>query len=177
MNDPVAPVSRAWGVSWSGIWLGALASVVAVVLFGFVGIAVGAQASGPLNLKHIGFIGLAWAVFAGVLAFAIGGWVSASVAGSVTAESGALHGAGAFLLGIVLLLALGALGAAYVGGWYGAFVPAPSGSTPSAETVRNGALVAAATILFGLMGGVIGGWIASGEGMGWAIATRRWQRD
>ena len=56
--------ARPWPVSWSAIWLGAFAAVVAVVLFGFMGVAVGAQATGQLSFKGTGLIALAWAVFA-----------------------------------------------------------------------------------------------------------------
>src|SRR5438034_11323675 len=115
---------------------------------------------------------LVWAVFGAFLAFVIGGWVSSRIAGTISAEAGALHGAGAFLVGMVILLALGAVGAAYLGGWYGGFVPAATGQAPSAEAARNSAVAASAAILLGLVGSAIGGWIASNEGMGWAIATR-----
>jgi hypothetical protein len=169
--------ARPWAVSWSAISLGAFGAVVAVVLFGFVGIAVGAEIAGPVSFKGTGLAALAWAVFAAFLAFAIGGWIAGTVAGSITAESGALHGAGAFLFGVIILLALGALGAAYLGGWYGAFLPAATGQTPSTDAVRTAATAAAGAILLGLTGSVIGGWIASGEGMGWAIATRRVRID
>jgi hypothetical protein len=164
---------RPWAVSWTGIWLGALAGVVAVVLFGFMGIALGAATTGDVTLRSMGFFGLVWAVAASFFAFVIAGWVSSSIAGSVTAEAGSLHGAGAFLLGMVLLLGLAAVGAHYVGGWYSAFVPATSGNAPSADAARNAAVAAAGAILIGLMGSVIGGWLASGEAMDWATATRR----
>ena len=72
-------------------------------------------------------IALAWAVFAAFLAFVIGGWTAGTVAGAARAEAGALHGAGAFLAGMIILLALAALGAAYLGGWYGGFVPVAAG--------------------------------------------------
>lgn len=169
--------ARPWLVSWSGIWLGAFSAVVAVVLFGFIGIAVGAQLTGELTFRGSGLVALAWAVFAAFLAFVIGGWTASAVAGATSAEAGALHGAGAFLAGMIILLALGALGAAYLGGWYGGFVPAAAGATPGAEAVRNSAVAAGSAILLGLVGSVIGGWIASGEGMGWSIATRRIGRD
>jgi hypothetical protein len=165
--------ARPWPVSWSAIWLGAFAAVVAIVLFGFIGIAVGAQATGELSFKGTGLIALAWGVFAAFLAYVIGGWTASKIAGTISAEAGALHGAGAFLAGTMILLVLGALGAAFLGGWYGGFLPAATGQAPSAEAARNSAVAAAAAMLLGLVGSVIGGWMASGEGMDWSIATRR----
>jgi len=57
------------------------------------------------------------------------------------------------------------------GGWYGGMIASPAWiatppTTPDiAAAVRNGALAAVAALLLGLVGSVIGGWMASGEPM------------
>src|ERR671911_306456 len=56
------------------------------------------------------------------------------------------------------------------GGWYGGLVAMPSlsaaaGDPNLAEAVRNNALATAAALLIGLVGAVLGGWVASGEPM------------
>lgn len=166
-----------WSVSWSGVWVGALSGLAMVVLLGLVGTALGAYAAGAggaqlTDLRGFGLFTLAWAVLSAFVAFAVGGWSAAKVAGSATAESGALHGAIAFLLATALLLGLAALGAGFIGGWYGGLVPA-SGAAPLAEdAARNAALGAAVTMLLGLSGSAIGGWMASGEAMNWSTAMR-----
>jgi hypothetical protein len=66
---------------------------------------------------------------------------------------------------LLLLLAAGA-GNAF-GGWYGGFVTSPLAAPVAAapDVVRNTALAALTTLLVGLIGAVIGGWMASGEPM------------
>jgi len=85
-----------------------------------------------------------------------------------------LHGAITWLLTIPVALSLIALGAGNAfGGWYGGLMGSPAWmATPSvptdltaAMTARNDALAALTALLLGLMGSVIGGWLASGEPM------------
>src|SRR5262245_558631 len=70
----------AWPIDWSAVWAGALAALAAVVVFGLVGIAVGAHLLGPehrvVDLRKIGLGSLAFSVFVSFLAFVIGGWVT-----------------------------------------------------------------------------------------------------
>jgi hypothetical protein len=78
----------------------------------------------------------------------------------------------------MLLAALG--GTAAYGGWYGglmgsptwtAQVPAAGGDIAAA--VRNTALATVTALLLGLVGSVLGGWMASGEPMSWTYYRRR----
>src|ERR1700704_5353909 len=74
----------AWPVYWTPVIVGALASVVAVVLFGVIGTAVGSWKAGNegrvTDFSGIGRVAVAYAVFASFLAFVIGGWIAAPVA-------------------------------------------------------------------------------------------------
>jgi hypothetical protein len=86
-----------------------------------------------------------------------------------------LHGAIAWLVAVPILLLLSALGAsAYFGTWYGGLAGTPAWVTPvaaatqdpaAAIAARNAAVAAVTALLLGLVGGVIGGWMASGEPM------------
>jgi len=68
------------------------------------------------------------------------------------------------------------------GGWFGGLAGTPAWVTPAttaadpnaAAILRNEALAALTAILVGLMGAVIGGWLASGEPMS---VTHYRQRD
>ena len=89
-------------------------------------------------------------------------------------ESTTLHGVIAWLVAVPLLLGFAALGAGnYFGGWYGGLAGAPAWVIPpsgpvdpeAAIAARNGALGAITALLIGLMGSVIGGWMAAGEPM------------
>src|SRR5882724_9981246 len=68
-----------WPVSWTAVWVGALASVAAVVVFGLIGVAVGAHLLTPVHrvvdLSKLGFGTLAFSVISAFFAFVIGGWV------------------------------------------------------------------------------------------------------
>jgi hypothetical protein len=166
-----------WPVYWDAVWVGALAAIVAVVLSGFIGIAIGAHKAGVAGRittwSGVGLGGLVFAVFASFLAFVIGGWIAARIAGITHAEPAMLHGAIAFLVATVGLLALASFGGAVLSGWYAALTPSPvvpaAPGTPvdpdAAKAAGNGALAASAVLLLGLAGSVIGGWMGSGEPM------------
>ena len=70
-----------------------------------------------------------------------------------------------------MILTLAAGGGQGYGGWYGGLlgasplVAAATSATTAPEVVRNTALAALTSILLGLIGAVIGGWMASGEPM------------
>lgn len=165
-------------MTWSGIWVGALTSVVAVVLFGFIGTAIGAHAAGSegrvTSWNGVGFAALAFAVFASFFAFVIGGYIATRIAGVRVPETAALYGAITFVIATIVLLALASQAAQYLNGWYSGLAPAPVAQPAApgqpvdpniARAARNSAVAAAAAMLIGLMGGVVGGWMGSGEPM------------
>jgi hypothetical protein len=107
-------------------------------------------------------------------AFVVGGWTAGKILGGRHAESAMLHGAIAWLVTIPLLLVLASLGAAgYFGVWYQGLAGTPVWVGPvvvadpqtAAVVARNGALAALTALLLGLVGSVLGGWMASGEPM------------
>lgn len=174
-------------MTWSGIWVGALTAVVAAVLFGFIGTAIGAHAAGAegrvTSWSGVGFAALAYAVFSSFLAFVLGGYVAVRIAGVRVPETAALYGAITFVIATVVLLALASQAAQYLNGWYSGLAPAPAAQPAVAgqpvdpniaKAARSSAMAAAAAMLIALMGGVIGGWMGSGEPM---TLPRRVSRD
>jgi len=200
-------------VNWTAAWTGALAAFCAVVVFGLIGIAVGAHTVGAehrvVDFSRVGLWTLVFSVCTAFFAFAIGGWICGKVAGILHAEPAMLHGAVSWLVCIPLLMGAAAIGAGgSYGGWYGGVTGNPSwaapGSAPFARpeplppnataeeltqyraqqarytenlqqwneatprAIRNSALGAVTALLLGLMGSVIGGWMASGEPMNFA---------
>ncbi|ALA58293.1 hypothetical protein [Nitrospira moscoviensis] len=173
---PGAANSKAWPLYWGAIWVGALASIAAVLLFGLIGIAVGAHQVGKqaVRMSDITFAGLVFSVAGAFFSFVIGGWVAATIAGLRRAETASLQGSIVWLVALPLLLVFAALGAGgFFGGWYGGLAGTPvwaSGSAATADpdaaiAARNSALGAMTALLIGLIGAVIGGWFASGEPM------------
>src|SRR3979490_3420050 len=72
--------SAHWPINWSAVWVGALATLVTVLLFGLIGVAIGAHLLGPehrvVDLKKLGMGVVAFSVFTAFLSFVIGGWVA-----------------------------------------------------------------------------------------------------
>jgi hypothetical protein len=188
-NVVIAPggvAVRAWPVNWSAIWVGALASLAVALIFGLIGTAIGAHQVGKkvVNLHDLTLGGLIFSVGGAFFAFVVGGWVASSIAGLRRAEDAALHGTIAWLAALPLFLFLAALGAgSFFGGWYGGLAGTPVWATSSTVTAdpnaaivaRNSAVGAVTALLIGLMGSLIGGWLASGEPM--SLTYRRMKED
>jgi hypothetical protein len=199
-----------WPVNWTAVWIGGLAACSMVLIFGLVGIALGAHLLGPehriVDLRKLGMGSLVFSVFGAFLSFAIGGWIAGKIAGILHAEPAMLYGGIVWLVSVPLLVVVSALGAGqFLGGWYAGLSNPSTGSasanTPfarpdplfagaSAEDIstykaqlaeynrnlrqwnedtpkvtRNSALGAVTALLLGLLGSVIGGWMACGEPM------------
>jgi hypothetical protein len=173
---------RHWPVAWSAIWVGALAALAIGLIIGLIGYAVGAhEVSRFVDWKKMRLTALVFSVGGAFFAFVVGGWAAARIAGIRRSESAMLHGAVVWLVAVPLLLGLAASGGAtHFGGWYGGLAATPGVSTigPStdpqfAAAIRNNALAAVVALLLGLVGSVIGGWMASGEPMSLTYYRRR----
>jgi hypothetical protein len=176
MKTDYEPYSRpetwvAWGVNWSAVWVGALAALTASLIFGLIGTAVGATSIEKFSsFQTISRIDVAMVICSAFFAFVIGGWVAGKITGAKHSERTILHGSIAWLVATPLLVVMLALGAGNAfGGWYGGLVASPLGAAvaqpATPEVVRNTALAAITGLLVGLIGSVIGGWMASGEPM------------
>jgi len=195
-----------WPINWSGIWTGALASIAAILVFGLIGLAIGAHFLDPekrvVDLTKITLLTLAFSIFTAFLSFAIGGWIAGKIAGILRSETAMLHGAIVWLTAVPLLVVLAALGAGTsLGAWYTGLASARSADMPferpdplppnatekeriqyavnmdkyrgevaqwkedSPKVARNTALCTVTALLLGLVGCVVGGWMASGEPM------------
>ena len=177
-------VWQAWPVYWTAVWVGALTSIAVALIFGLIGVAIGAHKLGTagqiLKWSRVGFGTVAWSILGSFLCFAVGGWVAASIAGIRRAEPAMLHGALTWLVALPLMIVLLAIGAGNTfGGWYAGLVGSPAwavqgmASDPNAAIIaRNAALAGVTAILLGLMGSVIGGWMGSGERMSLAASAR-----
>ncbi|HEU4683304.1 MAG TPA: hypothetical protein VFS39_02215 [Nitrospira sp.] len=180
---PGSAATDAWPVQWSAIWVGALAAIAAGLLIGLIGIAVGAHQAGRkiAQAGDIGFWGLVFSVAGAFFAFVLGGWVAGTIAGLRRAETASLQGCIVWLVTVPLLLVLAALGAGgFFGSWYGGLAGTPIWSSApaavdpdAAHIARNSALGAVTALLLGLVGAVIGGWMASGESMSLSVERAR----
>jgi hypothetical protein len=175
---------RAWPV-WSAVFVGALSAIAVGLLIGLIGFAVGAhQLTGPRTMewKNVKLMTTAFNIGGAFFAFVVGGWVAARIAGLRRAEPAMLHGAVTWLVTVPILLLFAAYGAAgHFGGWYVGLAGTPVWSstalppvTPeAAAAMRNSAMAAVIALLLGVVGSVLGGWMASGEPMSWTYYRRR----
>jgi hypothetical protein len=161
-----------WPVAWSAIWVGTLTALAVGLIIGLLGFAVGAhEGSRYVDWKKVRLVSVIFSVGGAFFAFVAGGWTAARIAGLRPSEPSILHGAIVWLLALPLLLGLAAVGASgHFGGWYGGLTGTPSTAAALtdpdiAAATRNNALATAVALLLGLIGGVIGGWMASGEPM------------
>ena len=174
MERELEPAWRPWLV-WSAVWVGALSALALGLVIGLIGYAIGAhQLTAPrtTTFSNARLITTVFSVAGAFFAFVVGGWVTGRILGARRAEPAILHAVIAWLVTVPVMLLLGAAGAtAMWGGWYGGLVASPAWmatppTTPEiAAAVRNGALASVAALLLGLVGSVIGGWMASGEPM------------
>jgi MFS family permease len=182
MDRELASDWRPWPV-WSAVWVGALSALAVGLIIGLIGYAIGAhQLTAPrtMTFRNLGLLTTIFSVGGAFFAFVVGGWVAARIVGTQRAEPAILHGAIAWLVTIPLMILLSAVGATVMwGSWYSGLVASPAWvatppATPEiAEAVRNGALATVAALLLGLVGSVIGGWMASGEPMTLGYYRRR----
>jgi len=165
---------RSWPVAWSAIWVGTLTALAVGLIIGLVGFALGAHETARyVDWKKIRLFTLIFSIGGAFFSFVAGGWTAARIAGIRRSEPAMLHGAVAWLLAVPLLLALAALGAtATFGGWYAGLagtpawvVASPAPAPDLATATRDNALATAVALLLGLVGAVLGGWMASGEPM------------
>jgi len=180
MENPNS-ASTAWPVAWSAIWVGTLTALAVGLLIGLVGFALGAQeVARYVDWKKIRLISLVFSVTGAFFAFVAGGWVAAQIAGRRQSEPAILHGVIVWLLALPILLALASVGTVgHFGGWYGGLsgiAPVGAASIPDPDValaLRNNSLATAVALLIGLIGAVIGGWMASGEPMTFTHYRRR----
>lgn len=183
---PGGIATKAWPVYWSAIWVGALSALALALIFGLIGTAIGAHQIGKkvVQLSDLSLGGLIFSVAGAFFSFVVGGWVAGKIAGLRFAETAALHGTIVWLVTLPALLVLAAFGAgSFFGGWYGGLAGTPVWATSSTVTAdpsaamaaRNSALGAVTALLIGLIGSLIGGWMASGEPM--SLTYRRAEEE
>ena len=183
-----------WPVFWSAVWVGALAALAVALVIGLVAIAVGGHVvtrdpeAAWVDLTKVGIWAAVFAIVGAFFAFVAGGWVAGKIAGIRRSEPAMLHGAIVWLVAVPLLVVGARLGAgAYYNSWYDGLGPVeqvkldPTASKKDlnaayereAKIARNTALGAVTSLLLGLVGGVLGGWLASGEPMSVTYYRRR----
>jgi hypothetical protein len=177
--------SEYWPINWSAIWVGALSALAVALIVSLVASALGAQQFGGggkiAKWSDVGLAALVFAILGSFFSFVVGGWVAGKINGFRRAETDMLHGAIVWLLTLPLFVGLAAVGAGTLfGSWFGGLAGVPVWATQTsvsadpnaAAAARNAALFAVTALLIGLVGAVLGGWMASGEPMSLRLRSR-----
>jgi len=108
-----------WLVNWSAVWVGALAMLTVGLIFGLMGIALGAYQEARIASWHkFQMWALVLSVCGAFFSSVVGGWTAGKILGDRLAERAMLHAAIAWVLTVPMLLVLASLGAAgYFGVW------------------------------------------------------------
>jgi hypothetical protein len=161
-------------IRWGPIWAGLIAAIAIWLLLSTIAVAIGAQAveSGA----EAGDAGLAGGIVGAVLAllaFLAGGFIASRTAMVMNRGYGALNGFLVWALGVVLVLALAALGLGSLFGASGDLFaqyrslgsPQPEGVDPEAvaEGIRNSSLGALVAMLLPAIAAALGGWLGARE--------------
>lgn len=173
-----------WPIHWSGVIAGGLAALAAALIMGLASVAVGAQIVGHgehvVSWNKVQFGGIVCAVLSAFFSFVIGGWVAGKITGYTASETTMLHGAMAWLVAVPCLVIFAAIGGGGLfGAWFTGLGPTPAQLPPAdaANIIRNNALGAVTALLLGLIGSVLGGWLASGRPMTvWGFEDREEHR-
>jgi len=94
--EAIHEVWHHWPVNWTAVWVGSLAAMAAALVFGLIGLAVGAHLLGPdhrlVDLHKMGIGALIFSVCSAFFSFVLGGWLAGKVAGILRAEPAMLMG-------------------------------------------------------------------------------------
>jgi hypothetical protein len=159
-------------VRWGAIWAGLITAIATFLLLTTAAVAIGAVAVDAGADAESGSMasGIASAVIA-LLAFLAGGFVAGRTAGVVGRGYGALNGFLVWALGVVLILALAAMGLGSLFGASGDLFaqyqqmgsPQPEGVDQNAvvEGIRNGSIGAFLAMLLPAIAATVGGLLGS----------------
>ena len=119
-------ITTSVGVSWGGVFAGALVSLGVWILLHSLGIAVGLIAIDPDypgSLRGVGIGTGIWSMIAPLVALFVGGMVTGRISGAISRIGATIHGAVLWSLSMVLsLLIMVAMVSAIVGGVQRTFV-------------------------------------------------------
>ena len=161
-------------VRWGAVWAGLVTAVATFLLLTTAAVAIGAVAVDSGADPEAGSMasGIASAVIA-LLAFLAGGFVAARTSGVLGRGYGALNGFMVWGLGVVLILALAAMGLGSLFGASGDLFaqyrelgsPQPEGVDPNAvvDSIRNGSIGAFLGMLLPAIAATVGGLLGSRE--------------
>lgn len=147
----VAPLSWSDWVRWGPIWSGFFTIVATSVVIGALGSGI------ALTIWHAGIpsaFTIGWSIMTGIIAYLLGGWVTARSAGVGGVGAAILNSALAWALSLVAFLVLVIVGAGNVFGFRTAAGGVPVGASGSMATA---AWTTFATLVIGLILAIIGG--------------------
>ncbi len=161
----VGPVSWSDWVRWGPIWGGFFTIVSTLAILGALGagIVFTVWGSSPPSAFNYG-----WAIFTGIIAYFLGGWVTARAAGVGGWGAAVLNGGLAWALSLVAIIGLVIVGAGNVIGFIGNNLylllhTSTNGVTPAAVTgtIAQTAWITFSALVIGLFLAMLGGLVGA----------------
>jgi len=157
-------------VRWGPIVAGLVTALTTFLLLSLLAVGIGLTAadpgSGTADTQAIGIGGAITGAIIGLVSFFLGGLVAARTSATVGRPAGALNGFLVWALGVIVILALGALGLSTILGAAGNIIGqtgVPSVDTPNvdanaaADALRNSALGAFISLAIPALAATLGG--------------------
>ncbi len=145
-------------VRWGPIWAGFLTVISVLAILGALGTAIGLTVWGPGGTPGWNY---GWAIFMGIIAYFMGGWLAGRSAGVAGVGPGALNGGLVWALSLLAVLVLVVIGASSAVGAIGGNLGSALGTTRGATgTAASAAWISFVTFVVGLclamLGGIVG---------------------
>jgi hypothetical protein len=168
----VSPRDR---VRWGPVFAGLVTALSVFLLLSLLALGLGivaAQSADPTQTSNAGTVGAIVAAVIGLASFVLGGFVAGRTSAVVGRGSGALNGFLVWALGVVLILALGALGLSQLFGAAGSIFGQlqSSGVSPSdvnvdpnqaADALRNSAIGGFVSLALPAIAAALGGMLGA----------------
>ncbi|HEY7350642.1 MAG TPA: hypothetical protein VH599_20195 [Ktedonobacterales bacterium] len=170
-KSQAGPLAWSDWVRWGPIWSGFFTIVATLAVIGALGTAIGSTVWGSVPTAFV----YGWGILTGIVAYFLGGWVTARAAGVRGVGAAILNSALAWALSLVAILVLVVIGAGGILGFMGANIAVilrtPGGiGAPTMTMGGNMASTAWAmftALMIGLILAVLGGIAGSRPLQGW----------
>lgn len=151
VTNQAAMAWRDW-VRWGPIWAGLLTIIATLAVVGSLGAAIAFSVWGPNPNNAFAY---GWSILTGIVAYFLGGWITARTAGVTGVGPAVLNAAMAWALSLAALFVIALVGAGRV--------VVASGVTPGVMTgpTATASWITFATLVIGLILAMIGGAVGS----------------
>jgi hypothetical protein len=147
-------------VRWGPIWSGFFTIVATLAILGALGTAIALSVWGSAGNNAFAY---GWSILTGIIAFFLGGWVTARSAGVGGSGPAMLNAGLTWALSLVILLAVAVIGAGSAFGFLGGNLTTllRGGGGPTTGSLTQTAWISFASLVIGLILAIVGGLVGA----------------